>query len=186
MGSVDEPRTHPAFRAARPASRAWNLAKTALQTTVFWLVFLGLGPWVLVQIERAIGWSAWTFPQQRVVGAVLFVTFGLVNLWSGVAMAYHGRGTPLPLDMARSLVVAGPYRYVRNPMAIGGLGAGIALGVALGSTLTVIYPVLGGLVWNVFVRPIEEHDLEARFGPAFVAYRDAVRCWWPRSSGYRA
>ena len=182
---MNEPRLHPAFKSARPASAGWNLAKTAAQTTVFWVLFLGVGPWVLVRVESVLGWVPWSFPHQRTLGLVLFVAFGLVNLWSGVAMAYWGRGTPLPLDMARTLVVAGPYRYVRNPMAIGGLGAGIAIGVGLGSTATTLYPVLGGLVWNVFVRPIEERDLEARFGAPFVAYRDAVRCWWPRLSPYR-
>ena len=36
------------------------------------------------------------------------------------------------------------------------------------------------VVWNYVVRPLEESDLEARFGDEYVRYRMSVRCWWPR------
>lgn len=54
-----------------------------------------------------------------------------------------------------------------------GLGA-FALCGSLGLTVA----------WNLWGRPIEERDLEARFGDAFRRYRDSVRCWWPRLRGF--
>ena len=41
----------------------------------------------------------------------------------------RGRGTPAPFDAPRVFVAVGPYRYVRNPMYIGGimLLAGLAM-----------------------------------------------------------
>lgn len=174
------PSRHPAFRSARPASAAWNLAKTACQTAVFWLVFLVAGPWLLVQLERALGMSPWQLPGQTAAALVLFAAFAALNLASGLAMARHGRGTPLPLDMANALVVVGPYRRVRNPMAIGGLGAAFAIGLYLGSSFTMLYAITGGVLWDRFVRPIEERDLHARFGEPYARYRDSVPCWWPR------
>ena len=41
-------------------------------------------------------------------------------------MAVTGRGTPLPFDAARDLVVSGPYRLVRNPMVVAGLTQSLA------------------------------------------------------------
>ena len=38
----------------------------------------------------------------------------------------------------------------------------------------------GSLIWNYAVRPLEEADLERRFGDEFRRYRSSVRCWWPR------
>src|SRR5207253_638214 len=78
----------------------------------------------------------------------------------GVIMARHGEGTPLPLDGPRRLVLAGPYGYVRNPMAIAGLGQGLCVGVGTGSWLVVAYALLGSAIWNWIVRPSEEEDLE--------------------------
>lgn len=161
-----------------------NLAKTALQMAIFWLVFLGAGPCLLVRIEHSLGLNPWHFPGQVAAALALFAAFAVVNVASGLAMARHGRGTPLPLDMANVLVVVGPYRHLRNPMAVGGLGAALAIGLGLGSSLTILYAIAGGVIWDVAVRPIEEHDLHARFGEPYASYRAAVRCWWPRLRPY--
>jgi protein-S-isoprenylcysteine O-methyltransferase Ste14 len=50
----------------------------------------------------------------------------------------------------------------------------------LSSWLVVAYALAGSLVWNSVVRPLEEADLEGRFGDEFRRYRSSVRCWWPR------
>ena len=101
----------------------------------------------------------------------------------GWTMAVKGCGTPLPLDTAARLVLAGPYRYVRNPMAVGGLAQGFAVSLWLGSWLTAGYVLSGLLFWQVLVRPIEERELADRFGEPYEDYRKAVRCWWPRIPG---
>ncbi len=95
-------------------------------------------------------------------------------------MVRYGDGTPLPADCTRRLSIAGPYRYVRNPMAMGSLAQGFAVGLFLGSPLVLLYALAGTLGWNFVVRPWEEHDLEQRFGEPYRRYRDAVRCWIPR------
>lgn len=94
-------------------------------------------------------------------------------------MAMVGKGTPLPVDCAPRLVVKGLYRYVRNPMAIGGLGMGYAVGLGLGSFGVIAYVTVGMLFWNYVVRPIEERDLLARFGSPYERYCQRVKCWIP-------
>jgi protein-S-isoprenylcysteine O-methyltransferase Ste14 len=95
-------------------------------------------------------------------------------------MSTLGQGTPLPSAMANHLVIAGPYRWVRNPMALAGISQGVAVGLILESWLVVAWAIAGSLVWNYVIRPFEETDLEERFGDEFVRYRAAVRCWVPR------
>jgi len=82
--------------------------------------------------------------------------------------------------MPNRLVIAGPYRFVRNPMAMAGVVQGAAVGLMLASWLVVAYAIAGSLVWNSVVRPLEEADLESRFGDEFLRYRMSVRCWVPR------
>jgi protein-S-isoprenylcysteine O-methyltransferase Ste14 len=169
-----------AFRVARSRSVRAVLAATAAQLVVFWGVFLIIGPLILVVLERR--WQVgFEFPDfARPVGLIVLVLASALGIWSAAAMAVAGRGTPLPVAMPSRLVVAGPYRFVRNPMAMAGIVQGIAIGILLSSWVVIAYAVIGSVIWNLAVRPHEEADLEQRFGEDFRRYRDAVRCWIPR------
>ena len=94
-------------------------------------------------------------------------------------MSRLGEGTPLPTMMARKLVVKGPYRALRNPMALAGIMQGVFVGVLFGSWPTIAYSVSGAVIWHVFVRPVEEHDLEERFGDEYRAYKSRAGVWLP-------
>jgi len=173
MGSV--------FRVAREAGWAWNLAKSAAQAAALWaLVYFAL-PALAIAGERALGWPAFSFPGQRVLGAVLFAAAGVVALWAVGEMAVRGRGTPLPFDTARELVVAGPYAHVRNPMSLTGVTQSAGIAIFLGSYAIAAYTAAGAVLWHAVVRPAEERDLQARFGDSYNEYRKSVRCWLPRT-----
>lgn len=171
-------------REASPAGALVNLSKTLAQAAVFWTVFFGVLPSLLCRIESSFGLWTLRLPHAEFIGCALFVLAGGLGVTSAVYMAIIGQGTPLPLDCARVLVIRGPYRYVRNPMAIAGLTQGFAVGLAWGSWLTILYVAFGCALWNQLVRKWEEADLELRFGQQFRAYRQHVRCWIPRLTPY--
>ena len=171
------------FRPAAERSTAMNLARTFGQTTIFWTLLIVLVPWLINTGERALGLPGFT--AQPGIAIAVFIVMASVNLGSGVVMAVIGRGTPFPADTARELVVRGPYRFLRNPMAFGGLGVGFAVALWLGSWSIIGYVVAGGIAWHLIARPMEERDLEARFGDSYRHYHACVRCWIPRISPYR-
>lgn len=113
----------------------------------------------------------------NVVWAVAVVT--CLGLWSGVTMATRGNGTPLPTATAPRLVIAGPYRFVRNPMAVAGIVQGLAVGWYLGSYAVIVYSLTGAVLWQIAVRPVEESDLTSRFGETYHDYQRRVRLWIP-------
>jgi protein-S-isoprenylcysteine O-methyltransferase Ste14 len=173
------------FTPAAERTAAANLARTCGQTLVFWTVFVAVLPWVIVRIERELGVPGFAFAGQEVVALLFGIVAGALNLGSGVALAIAGRGTPFPTQTARELVVSGPYRWLRNPMAVGGLGVGFAVGLYVGSWGTLAYAVAGGVIWHLVARPMEERDLAQRFGDSYEHYRGEVRCWIPRLRPYR-
>ncbi len=168
--------------AFRPAARVGTrvlLARTGLQTLFFWGTFLLVIPIVVSLVE-----ARWSLRIEvplvvHLAGGVLLAAATALGVWSAVSMSVEGEGTPLPSQMARRLVISGPYRYVRNPMAVAGIAQGISVGLILGSWLVVAYSLFGSVLWNSVVRPLEEADLEERFGSAFLEYSDRVSCWIP-------
>lgn len=155
---------------------------TLLQTAAMWSIALWIAPVWIAAWERRSGvpgfGGAWAL-----AGWMLFAAASGLGLWSGWTMAWHGDGTPLPLDTARRFVVAGPYRWIRNPMAVAGLAQGVGVALVLGSFSVLAYCAAGGMLWQWVARPIEEQDLEERFGEAYARYRREVPCWRPRFPG---
>jgi len=146
-----------------------------------WTIFLLVGPFIVHWIGERLG--IWTFGEQRVLGVALFIAGGSLGLISGYTMARIGEGTPLPVDTARKLVIAGPYRFIRNPMAVAGTIQSVATGIFLGSPLVLLATVFSAALWNYLVRPPEEADLLARFGEPYREYSENVRCWVPQFPG---
>ncbi|MGM7671839.1 methyltransferase family protein [Microbacterium sp. A93] len=169
-----------AIREASVASTGRHIARTTVQIILFWGLFLAVIPAIIVALEQR--WQLHLpFPDVvRWAGVMLLIAASTLGIWSAVSMSTQGEGTPLPSATARLLVIAGPYRFVRNPMALAGIAQGVAVGLLAGSWLVVIYALCGSLVWNAVVRPLEEADLEERFGAAYADYVRAVRCWMPR------
>lgn len=171
------------FRPSSSKSNLFNLVRTLAYSMLFWLTLLYIVPNLIVDWEKANGVSGFNGPAW--LGWGLLISFSLIGLASGYTMSWFGRGTPLPIDCPNELVVQGPYRYVRNPMAVAGIGQGIAVGLILGSWVVILYALAGALLWNYFVRPSEEADLVQRFGASFLEYQREVWCWWPRLTPYR-
>lgn len=172
------------FRRAAPAPARRHVLATLAQIAVFWSFFLFVVPVAILYVERRLPLGAFGFPGHAILAVVLFLLFSVLGLASGVTMAARGRGTPLPFATTNRLVTAGPYGYLRNPMVVAGLGQGAAVGIWLGSPLVLAYVVLGGLLWEFFVRPAEERDLAETFGTEFTHYRQNVGCWVPRRRAY--
>ena len=165
------------FRASSSKSIVINTTKTLIQILCIWFLALVVIPFVLLEsfggfvVPRAGGmlWSS----------VALFVVFSMLGLCSSYFMVRDGCGTPLPLDQTNELVVSGPYRFVRNPMAIAGIGQGLAVAAMFQSAPILVYSLLGAVVWHLVVRPAEERDMAERFGEPYLSYRSRVACWLP-------
>lgn len=119
----------------------------------------------------------------QVVGAATTVIGSATALWCVVAFAFIGRGTPLPFDPPRRLVLTGPYRFVRNPMAIG-VGLAVAgLALLYESLALLAFAGLFMAVIHAMVTLYEEPTLRQTFGTDYVEYCRRVNRWLPRWPG---
>ncbi|MEW6280956.1 MAG: isoprenylcysteine carboxylmethyltransferase family protein [Candidatus Eremiobacterota bacterium] len=95
-----------------------------------------------------------------------------------------GGGTLAPWDPPTRLVVAGPYRYVRNPMITGVVLVLLGEVVAFGSWRLLVWCLTfagGNLAW---IPLVEEPPLRARFGESYAEYCRHVPRWIPRLTPY--
>jgi protein-S-isoprenylcysteine O-methyltransferase Ste14 len=125
-------------------------------------------------------------PQWNAAGTALMVVGAAIAIRCMWDFAWTGRGTPAPFDPPRRLVVAGPYRWVRNPMYVG-LGL-FLIGEALClPTITRPMLIMVAILWLVvtaFIMAYEEPTLRRLFGADYEEYTRHVRRWIPRVKPY--
>jgi len=104
--------------------------------------------------------------------AMLLIAPGwLLAQWTVGVQFFLGEGTPIPLVPRRRLVVEGPYAHCRNPMALGTIMVYLGVAVWIGSLSAVglasVYPT----VIVVYIKLLEEKELEKRFGGEYLEYK---------------
>ena len=166
-----------AFRKSVTSNLSVNAIKTILQIVCVWLITLFVFP---VLIINSFGIPADISNNIQLIGISLFILFSTLGISSAYVLVKIGQGTPLPLDQTQKLVTEGPYKYVRNPMAVAGIGQGISISLFFGSIHTFFYAILGAILWHFVVRPIEEKDMIERFGKDYEDYKERVHCWLPK------
>ena len=112
----------------------------------------------------------------RTAGALLLAAGFSLRVWATICFYQH-RMRVISLEPQDALITSGPYRSSRNPLYLGGnvfifFGAGLMLGSPAALIVTAAHLPL--VDW--FIRR-EERQLEARFGEAWVHYRDRVHRW---------
>jgi len=165
------------FRESNSSKNSINAVKTLLQIISVWSITLVLFPWIILDAFQVDNTST---PLLQYIAYGLFGLSSILGLSSAYVLVKNGEGTPLPADQTKKLVVKGTYKFVRNPMAIAGMGQGIAIAIYFGSVHILFYTLLGGIVWHTVVRPIEEKDMLQRFGDAYATYHKKVGLWFPK------
>jgi len=156
-----------------------------LQAWVGTIVFLfvvpgvvaGLIPFLIHGPEVVDGGGVWLGAAAIAVGIVML-------LHAFVLFATRGIGTPAPIAPTQHLVVAGAYRYVRNPMYLAVLSIIFGQALLFANVGVAIYGVGIFLLVATFVRLYEEPTLHEQFGHEYDRYRAQVPRWIPRSRPY--
>jgi protein-S-isoprenylcysteine O-methyltransferase Ste14 len=131
------------------------------------------------QTALAIGGSAAHVAVQLV--GVVMLTIGLLLFDASLRhFVSQGRGTLAPWDPPRLLVVAGPYRYVRNPMISGVLFIVSGEALVLMSRPHALWALFFLCLNLVYIPILEEPMLERRFGAAYREYLKHVPRFLPR------
>jgi len=140
--------------------------KLLLKNLLFTLIIPGTVA-VYVPLLIARGRSITSYTVLLAIGVALLIAGAAIYIWTVWDFGIAGRGTPLPIDAPRKLVVKGLYRYVRNPMYIGVIMIILGwAGIYIDGSL-LLYVLGVGIAVHLFVVFYEEPRLSELFGAEY-------------------
>lgn len=138
--------------------------------------------WLLLSLLAMVGLhfgcplGTWFASPWRHVGwAMVAAAMALTGL---SALRFSRAGTGIkPFTPATTLVLAGAYRWTRNPMYVGLTAITLGVAIALGTWSPLLVPPCFFLVLATRFVPIEEAFMRQRFGAEYDDYCRRVRRW---------
>ena len=149
-----------------------TLASLMVGAAFFALWFWLLPPLLGFRVDTARARWRWI----AAVPSVLGFAVALRCVWD---FGRTGHGTPAPIAPPKSLVISGPYRYVRNPMYVGVEFLIVGEAIFFGSWRLLEYAALVAVGFHLFVVLYEEWALKRKFGTAYEEYCKTVPRWIP-------
>jgi protein-S-isoprenylcysteine O-methyltransferase Ste14 len=136
-----------------------------------------LGPAGMIALNEVCGWPRWQSGVAQVAGAgVMFAGVG-VAVYCARLFSRLREGSPVPTEPPQRLVVAGFYRYSRNPMYVADVLILLGLFLHRGELALLLYAGLFALAAHAWIVWHEEPVLRLRFGEAYARYLQAVPRW---------
>ncbi len=109
-------------------------------------------------------------------GLVCVAAVGGLVVWPALQFKKTGQD-PKPWTPTPEMIVAGAYKFTRNPMYLGMLLFCLGFAIILSEIwVLVLTPVCGWLIYQFAIRH-EEAYLEEKFGESYRAYKAGVRRW---------
>jgi protein-S-isoprenylcysteine O-methyltransferase Ste14 len=161
---------------------SWAKNEYPLPVRIGWtllagLIFVILLPLGLIYfgsfLDRSISFAApklgfWPY----IVGIPVMLLGGVFAMWSILNQIVNARGTPLPMMATQELLISGPFRYCRNPMSFGTILLYMGLGIVLVSPGSLAIVLFLSAFLLLYIKRVEEKELEARFGEAYKRYKE--------------
>jgi len=119
------------------------------------------------------------------VGVLIGLGGLALALSSMILMIRIAKSTIMPWDPSQNLVVAGPYRHLRNPMILGVILLLVGEALVLSSYGIAIMAIIFFILNTVYFIYFEEPHLEKQFGEAYRRYKAHVPRWRPRVAPWR-
>jgi protein-S-isoprenylcysteine O-methyltransferase Ste14 len=173
---------HAAIRGDRGREMNWpEIVASLLVGGAFFALWFWLLPgWLGFQAD-AVNIAPWRWI--AALPSVLGFAVALRCVWD---FGRTGHGTPAPIAPPKRLVVAGFYRYVRNPMYLGFFTGWIGLWIVFGRANAVVSAAACAVIFGValFVIAYEEPTLRKTFGAEYEDYCRHVPRWMPRTHAW--
>ena len=119
-------------------------------------------------------------PTNILLSVPVLIIGATLCLWT-IYGFFKARGSPVPINPPQRLVTTGLYSWVRNPMLLGWIIMLFGVGILLNSiSLIFIFTPLFILLNVLYLKVVEEKEMEKKFGQEYVKYKESVPMFIPR------
>jgi len=151
--------------------------KIAVCSLVFLSVFwIGL-PFVFISVNDHFGLLVVNYVFLRIFGEIVIV----LGLWGFLNSVFifnkYGKGTPVPINPPKRLVIKGLFKYTRNPLYVCHLTILLGEFFVFGRILSLVYLGLMVISFHLYVIKLEEPELRIKFGKSYLNYLEKVPRW---------
>jgi len=149
------------------------------------IIFLILIPSLLISISRNFD-NFWHFNflisliTRLCISIPIFILGIVFAIWSNISLFIIGEGGPTDAfnyaisPRSQKLVIAGPYKYTRNPMVFGVFCMYLSISIFLGSLSCLLICFIFIPLMIVYLKKTEEQRLLKDFGQEFLNYKSKV------------
>ena len=127
---------------------------------------------LLPQVDKIFGIESFFVGFVNIImGVIAIIIGGFLALWTIIAQIKLASGTPFPMLPTKKLIIVGPFKYCRNPMTLGTIIAYSGVVILIGSYMALFVIIIFSLMLIVYLKLLEEKELEMRFGQEYLEYK---------------
>ncbi len=158
------------------SQREYSFNQRFLATISAGVLFLFLIPYLLISVlppvDKLLGLPSLSLGYINLVLGGLMVLLGAVYaLWSIISQLTRAKGTPLPMMATQKLLIDGPFKHSRNPMGFGAICMYLGMAIIVGSITSIIVVIFFLFLLVLWIKKVEEKEMEIRFGQDYVNYK---------------
>lgn len=158
------------------SQREYSFNQRFLATISAGILFLFLIPYLLIRglppVDKLLRLPSLSLGYINLVLGGLMVLFGAIYaLWSIISQLTRAKGTPLPMMATQKLLIDGPFNHSRNPMGFGAICMYLGMAIIVGSISSIIVVIFFLILLILWIKKIEEKEMEIRFGEEYVNYK---------------
>ncbi|MFX1369342.1 MAG: methyltransferase family protein [Promethearchaeota archaeon] len=153
-------------------------------STIF--AYILITPLIIFNIDEQILIDIFTFPPDilpqpyNLIGILFIPTGFFLIIWANYALLHIGKiglRAREPMQRPKTLMIAGPYKFSRNPLYLGCLVALVGLVIVCSSIVIACFTILVYIVFRYIFIKREEIILEEEFGDEYRNFKKRVRRW---------
>lgn len=169
----------------RQTEREYSPGKRLMALMIEGIFFLGILPGALIclssLLDQQLKLPHLAFGIINIILSCVIIVTGILFAWWAIYVQFTlGRGTPVPIMATQQLITQRPYNYCRNPMALGAIMVYLGVAILIGSISAVVLVIAGAVLLLVYIKFLEEKEMELRFGEAYQEYRKRTPFIIPR------
>jgi len=172
------------------ANSSCSTLKFLISHILSWGVYLLLIPYTFVRVGTIVDNSLNLYLSHtlilnpihmKILGTAITLLGLILIIYTAWCQHTRGKGTPFYLQPTKKLVVSGPYKYVRNPMSLGIIlfYYGISITITSPTMFFILNPCYI-ILTVLYLKLVEEKELETRFKEEYVKYKSEVPMLVPK------